>query len=503
MKKSNKSNNCITLLICIVLTMFLLGGCSKRAVEGFYIEGQGDLQTFEKLKNEVNINRKKAIENSKSIDISKYTPDFNDELGAFSEEEIKNLVTYKDFTEVTIQEAIEDIETAFNMLKCSYGAYEYFGGDEVFDKSKENIIKKIESISSDRVRADNFSRIFAQELKFIQDGHFAIGYDNLCDYKYMHISSEYVPVYEKGKFYIEYKEGTKAEIISINNDKNLENYIKLTINDNGELCYGLISLFENKDKTEVSSNMVVKYDNKEEIIELKWNITNSRNINKNEPIYEHKIIDGIPVYCIYGMYGDENLLTEFSDSAINAKEEKIFIIDLRGNFGGTDRYADNWFLNYTGKYPDKPISSGFKITNLGIGMNLKESENLTAEEIVLAEKGKWNIKKGTGTWVENENLIIVLIDNNVVSAGEDMIANLRTMENVIFIGSNSAGLYLSAANSGKYLPLSGMYICYGYGIILNNDGRNIDGIGFLPDIWVEPSQSLDLVLKMIKIYNLK
>ena len=71
----------------------------------------------------------------------------------------------------------------------------------------------------------------------------------------------------------------------------------------------MITLFENKDKTEVSNNMVVKYDNKEEIIELKWNTTNSRNINKNKPIYIKKIIDGIPVYCIYGMYGDENLLT--------------------------------------------------------------------------------------------------------------------------------------------------------------------------------------------------
>jgi len=61
---------------------------------------------------------------------------------------------------------------------------------------------------------------------------------------------------------------------------------------------------------------------------------------------------------------------------------------------------------------------------------------------------------------------------------------------------------LVSGNSGKCLPNSGMYLNYGYGIILNNDGKNIDGIGFLPDLWVPASQALELAFKMIEFYQL-
>ncbi len=483
----NRGSYSITALICIVLITLLLGGCGKSTIDNFFIEGQGDKFTFEKFINSVNINRKSIIENPKSLDISIYTFDFNDERDMFTNEDIEILTAYKDSTNLTKDEAIIDVEIAFNLLKYSYGAYEYFGGDKVFANAEKNIIKSIKSVNVYEILYGNFERIFANELKFINDGHFTVGYSKLCNYKHMYTCTEYVPIYEKNNFYINYKDGTKAKIISINDDNNLNNYIKPTINDEGQISYGLISLFDNNDEAEIINTMIVKYENKEETVVLKWNMTKVREASKDEPVYEKKVIDGIPVYCVYEMYGDENLLKKFSDSAFGAREEKVFIVDLRGNGGGTDLYANNWFLNYTGNYPDKPISSAYKITNVGIGMDIKECEYLTAEEIKLAEKGKWNIGENKGVWVENDNLIIVLIDKNVASAGEDMIANLS---------------YLVSGNSGKCLPNSGMYLNYGYGIILNNDGKNIDGIGFLPDLWVPASQALELAFKMIEFYQL-
>ena len=32
-----------------------------------------------------------------------------------------------------MEQAREDVETAFTLLRTTYGAYEYFGGDQVFD----------------------------------------------------------------------------------------------------------------------------------------------------------------------------------------------------------------------------------------------------------------------------------------------------------------------------------------------------------------------------------
>lgn len=125
-----KYNFYIILIICIVL---ILNGCSKK-IRDFYIEGYGDIQVFEKLINKVNIKRQESIINSRPIDISKYTSDFKNEVDAFSDNDVKSLITYRNPVVVTKDEAIKDIKIAFKLLKYSYGAYEYFGGDIVFEK---------------------------------------------------------------------------------------------------------------------------------------------------------------------------------------------------------------------------------------------------------------------------------------------------------------------------------------------------------------------------------
>lgn len=132
-----------SIIIVLLIITVIFGGCTNAVYEGFHIEKQGDLQAFNNLKSEVNANRKAIIESSEPIDISKYTPDFKDDLHMFSEDEIKNLVEPKEMKNITKQEVKDDVEVAFNMLKYSYGAYEYFGGDEAFNKAKEDVLKKL------------------------------------------------------------------------------------------------------------------------------------------------------------------------------------------------------------------------------------------------------------------------------------------------------------------------------------------------------------------------
>jgi len=77
------------------------------------------------------------------------------------------------------------------------------------------------------------------------------------------------------------------------------------------------------------------------------------------------------------------------------------------------------------------------------------------------------------------------------------------MDNVVFVGSNSYGCALVPNQSNKYLPNSGIKMYFGLGLILTDDGENRDGIGYMPDIWVNPKDALDLALKMCKFYNIK
>ena len=45
---------------------------------------------------------------------------------------------------LTMEQAREDVETAFTLLRTTYGAYEYFGGDQVFDGLREDALARLE-----------------------------------------------------------------------------------------------------------------------------------------------------------------------------------------------------------------------------------------------------------------------------------------------------------------------------------------------------------------------
>lgn len=494
-----------SIIIVLLIITVIFGGCTNAVYEGFHIEKQGDLQVFNNLKSEVNANRKAIIESSEPIDISKYTPDFKDDLHMFSEDEIKNLVEPKEMKNITKQEAKDDVEVAFNMLKYSYGAYEYFGGDEAFNKAKEDVLKKIDLMTDEIIAIEDLQNAIVKCLNFIKDGHFRINNDYLCDMQYMYICKDYIFTYENGKYYTTYN-GDKVQVLSINNDKNLENYIKPTIIETGEICYGLVSLFDSVETADSSSIMKIKYKIRTKEIDINWQ-SNGRSQMKSEIVYEKNIIDGIPVYSIRKMYGDKDELNKFKLSALDAREEETIIIDLRSNPGGSDEYPNDWFSNYTGYQPNYPCSYGHKWTELSISASEKLSPDIrkyiNKEAFDNMDNGKWSVYSYLGKWVENDNNVIVLIDKGVASSGETMIRVLRTMDNVVFVGSNSYGCALVPNQSNKYLPNSGIKMYFGLGLILTDDGENRDGIGYMPDIWVNPKDALDLAMKMCKFYNIK
>ena len=93
----------------------------------------------------VNEKRRAVIEDGEPLDVSAWTPAFADQNTTFTDGEMELLLTPHGPEEnLTMEQAREDVETAFTLLRTTYGAYEYFGGDQVFDGLREDALARLE-----------------------------------------------------------------------------------------------------------------------------------------------------------------------------------------------------------------------------------------------------------------------------------------------------------------------------------------------------------------------
>ena len=116
-----------------------------------------------------------------------WTPDLAALDGGFTREEMDRILTERAAAAVSAEQAREDVETAFLLLKHCYGAYDYFGGDQVFLPLKEAAVEALPESGS--VTAEELEQILAEQLATVLvDGHFIVGSTNMWDSrsKYMY-----------------------------------------------------------------------------------------------------------------------------------------------------------------------------------------------------------------------------------------------------------------------------------------------------------------------------
>lgn len=116
--------------------------------------------------------------------------------------------------------------------------------------------------------------------------------------------------------------------------------------------------------------------------------------------------------------------------------------------------------------------------------------------------GTWRGVQRDGTWIEHSGPVFVLQDKGVASSGETAVEFFRTAADVLFVGGPTLGCALVPNNIHLYLPHSGLACYFGTGLTFKETNENRDGVGFLPDLWVEPTEALALVKKLIEYYDL-
>ena len=398
------------------------------------------------------------------------------------------------------KDANEDINLLFDAFKFGYGGYEVFGGDEVFTKAKNNILKEINS--HDNLLVKDLENILISNLSFIKDNHFRINENPVFKEKYTYYYNNDYPIIKDGKEYYINLENKKYKIESINKDKDIGNYIRYTLNKNGVLSYelGILSL-ENKQLEVLISNN----DNKKTI---PINLEQSNNTVKNTSIKDSNI-----------GYIKLNSMKKISDDILNKtksiKNNRVNILDLRGCSGGSDLEARKWFETYFNQEIGINGTILFKYTEFIKEMYINEIKRsyelgLCSEEEFINEitrissfysKEKMNSiipYTEVDKTLDNDNYLLVLVDNTIASSAESLLIYLRTVKNVVFIGTNSSGTTKIMDKLGFLLPNTKIVCAFGTKAYNFSSFEIEEGKVLEPDIWLGTEDILDRAYKFAK-----
>lgn len=396
---------------------------------------------------------------------------------AFGTEEIQELAKSKKSPEtVTVQQAAEDVNLAFELLAYAYGGYHYFGGDEVFLPIRDSILTRLDSMQKIKT-SDLWDLLWEAVSPVVKDRHFYIATDRVQNHTFEREFSQ--SAYFVQDLYFNDPTGVDSQ------------YVKRTIGPDGALTYCLAAVCRNSEN--LPKTMMI------EGVEhsLSWSFAQPTvyESDKIEKVFSETIMaDGwLPVLRNYSLFGSERRMEKFAATGSSYKKKPLFVLDLRGNSGGNDGYALLWLKNLCGRrVTEKKFWS-------------KRLSNFTAVvhgESVDSNSGKWRFVQSDGTPWETDNLIFVLVDGNTASSGESF-ANMLTLgKRVVLVGTNTMGC-LNFGNIGQlYLPNSGISLVFGANCSFFQSLEKTEGIGYFPDLWVEPEDSLDAVVRLCNYYGL-
>lgn len=459
-------------------------------------------------------NNKYVVDLKSNFDLLLYKyDDFEDELSVINLN--KNHILSKDIVSLDKTKALQDIDYLFSLLKYGYSGYEYFGGDEQFNAVKKDMINSITNLNEDHILVENILHIIYDNLNFIQDSHFIIGNYNLCNYTKYFSSRKFEFLRDINGLYVSIDD----EIFYLKevNDEDPMNYVKPSLDEDGKLIYSLGILSDTAD-INIPINLLLESDQSSKNVKV--------SLFEYKPLYEkysnsynYYEIDNIPILDVNALCRvdpKDQTIERFIEDSRKLKEEDLIIIDLRNNIGGNLINIEKWFKGFTGENLKQDIIESGLYTNTTISLSrnkfeLKESEPESVKFMCLKEISTYEKQKHFPGWspieyenfkpIEIDNHIVVLIDKNTSSAAEFFVHYLKKLHNVTLVGTNSKGCMLTGNSNSAHLPNSKIPIYISHKLYMRTDFINMDGVGFEPDLWVKPEQSLHRVIKHLKNTN--
>lgn len=451
---------------------------------------------FETLLGSVNEKRRTDMASEVTFDgFEDYIVNDPSTIDLLSDDEIKALVTnHPTRQSVSQADALADVDLLFRALHNAYGAYYYFGADK-FAAAEAEVKAWVQKQTT--VNVEKLGQTINTALQFVQDAHFAIrpGEENVKQQKawYSYIGTEQ-SFFKDDSGYYRMIDGEKWYVDSLSN-KSSE--MSPVLRANGSLGYAPTLLCHGKAGSSdtitlrngdgVTRTDKIVWKANESLLDDTW--------DRSSACYRYLEENGI-LYLSIRLFDSrrfaDTVLPEYAASGSKAKNCKLVIYDLRSNGGGDDRYARTWTQNFTGaKSVDPKVAAGNRGSKLG-----------NAAGFNWMSVGIFDGGVSRGNWLPNDIPVIVLMDSRCGSSGESALTFAKTMNNVIVIGSNSAGYQLCGNVYDYSLPCTGITACFGVSISFYGSMGNVDYKGYEPDLWCNPKTALQSVLNMVERYDL-
>lgn len=451
---------------------------------------------FEKLLKDVNEKRRADMASEVTFDgFEDYIVNDPSTIDLLSDDEIKALVTnHPTRQSVSRADALADVDLLFRALHNAYGAYYYFGADK-FAAAEAEVKAWVQKQTT--VNVEKLGQTINTALQFVQDAHFAIrpGEENVKQQKawYSYIGTEQ-SFFKDDSGYYRMIDGEKWYVDSLSN-KSSE--MSPVLRANGSLGYAPTLLCHGKAGSSdtitlrngdgVTRTDKIVWKANESLLDDTW--------DRSSACYRYLEENGI-LYLSIRLFDNrrfaDTVLPEYAASGSKAKNCKLVIYDLRSNGGGDDRYARTWTQNFTGAKSVEPkVAAGNRGSKLG-----------NAAGFNWMSVGIFDGGVSRGNWLPNDIPVIVLMDSRCGSSGESALTFAKTMDNVIVIGSNSAGYQLCGNVYDYSLPCTGITACFGVSLSFYGSMDNVDYKGYEPDLWCNPKTALQSVLNIVERYDL-
>lgn len=442
---------------------------------------------------------------------------------------------------VSKEEAADDVHFLFDMFKYGYCMYQAFGGDQVFGQARDRVLSGLPMIArpDGTVRVAALRDLVLRHIGFIQDGHASFANVKLYRrFNWFH-NEHFEFRKDESRWYTTthvtrwlglipvYREGDRQYLVSVDGAPPEES-VALSLSQNGELLYHFSRLQQTqarritvqvvfRDAAGSSEQEIILHRHTSEIapdIEFRPKATPYRSMTRNGiPIVIHQT--SIPAST-----AAEALLSSFITNAAVLRGSRAVVLDVRHHEGGQLEYPLRWTQTFMGaafsrddRYATLETRTSFRLHRFfaesyyaGNPARLSEADRFFDEKIASLDahespESAWVLRGEADTQPDlqaNGTTLFVLMDSRTGSAGEGFVYLLRQFENVVFIGENTKGLMVSASPAWGTLPHSRLPFVLVVDISLKDARESLEGIGYKPDIWVDPGTALERVLRYLQ-----
>ena len=405
---------------------------------------------------------------------------------------------------ITRAEAAWEIRFLFDLLKHAYAGYQYFGGDGVFLPLRDSMLEQLAQMP-DPLQVSSYLRsvLFPAFFGAVTDFHFVINGMGIARRQYWpHICEDFTLRRRNGDNFVVEIDGAAYNVIKTKAacGKPVDGILP-TLTREGEFAwaFGRFASVNDLGVEEMSAVLENAATGERRVLPVSLPRL-PLYFPSSEPMFETRMEGDVMVVVNRTLRGAGSR-EQFFRLGLDLQNEPALVLDLRGHRGGNAELARAWVDGFTRRWPRHDIMLNRFSLESSIAAILHGGTALPEEAVMPAWVPR-DFSQISFSVIPNDNLVIVLTDNRVGSAGDMFVGFLRQLENALFVGTNTQGALVTSRFPTITLPYSGIVIQFGTCLHLRPDLSQFEGRGFMPDLWVPPGESLERVLAFIERYGL-